>query len=360
MRHPKNAFTGGHPENEQPPGLNLSPSLHHHHLYKKMDRSLEYDGDDLKVWQRKLRSKVCQLAGDTPSDRCPLNVRTLWHLDHPLGTIEKIAYTSEPYSDVTAYVCLPEDAEPPYTWFICVQGHSTGAHNSIGVDREDNSKLIEVAGDRDFGLGCMRRGLAALCIEQRSFGERREQIQERVSSHGCHDATMHALMLGRTLTGERVYDVDRGIDYLATRRDVRMKHIGVMGNSGGGTVSLFSAAMLPRLRYAMPSCYFCTFEDSVMSIYHCMDNYFPGLLKYAEMPDVMGLFAPKPTVLVAGKNDDIFPVAGVRKAFRRLKKIYKAADAEDRCHLVIGAEGHRFYADLAWPKMLKEIDKDRR
>ena len=358
-RHPATAFTQGHPSNEATRRLHLSPTQHHRNLMATTERELDYDGGDIRSWQRRLRPKVRSAAGEMPLDRCPLNVRSLWTLNHPLGSIEKIAFTSEPYSDTLAYVCLPDNAEPPYTWFICVQGHSTGFHNSIGVDRDDNSVLIDVPSDRDFGLGCMRRGLAALCIEQRSFGERREQKQERVARHGCHDATMHALILGRTLIGERVYDVDRGIDYLATRDDVRMKHIGVMGNSGGGTISLFAAALLSRLRYAMPSCYFCTFEDSLMSIYHCMDNYLPGLLKYAEMPDVMGLFAPKPTVLVAGKEDEIFPVRGVRRAYKRLKEIYAAAGAEDRCHLVIGPAGHRFYADLAWPKMLKEIERDR-
>jgi hypothetical protein len=73
-----------------------------------------------------------------------------------------------------------------------------------------------------------------------------------------------------------------------------------------------------------------------------MDNYIPGLLKYAEMSDVMGLFAPKGTVLVAGKEDNIFPIAGVRKAFRHLKRIYKSAGAEDRCHLVVGPEARSF------------------
>ena len=231
-------------------------------------------------------------------------------------------------------------------------------HNSIAVARDDNSEPIEVPGDRDFGLGCMKRGIGALCIEQRSFGERRERVQQKTSAHGCHDATMHALMLGRTLLGERVYDVDRGIDYLLSRGDAHSERIGVMGNSGGGTISLFSAALLPRIAYAMPSCYFCTFRDSVMSIYHCADNYVPGLLKYAEMADVMGLFAPRPVVTVAGKEDGIFPVAGVRKAFRHLKEIYTAAGASQRCHLVVGNGGHRFYAEEAWPVMLEEIAKD--
>ncbi len=138
--------------------------------------------------------------------------------------------------------------------------------------------------------------------------------------------------------------------------DARMGSIGVMGNSGGGTVSLFSAALLPRIALAMPSCYFCTFKESIMSIYHCMDNYLPGLLKYAEMYDVMGLFAPKPVVIVAGNEDPIFPIAATRRAFRKLRVIYDAMGASGRCHLVVGNGGHRFYAEDAWPVMISEIE----
>jgi dienelactone hydrolase len=157
-----------------------------------------------------------------------------------------------------------------------------------------------------------------------------------------------------------VFDVDRGIDYLASRGDCNMKTLGVMGNSGGGTVSLFSAALLPRVRLAMPSCYFCTFRDSIMSIYHCADNYVPGLLSWAEMADVMGLFAPRPAVIVAGGKDPIFPIGGVRRAFRQLRKIYRAAGAAGRCRLVVGRGGHRFYAREAWPAMLRELARSKR
>jgi pimeloyl-ACP methyl ester carboxylesterase len=94
-----------------------------------------------------------------------------------------------------------------------------------------------------------------------------------------------------------------------------------------------------------------------MSIHHCVDNYIPRLLKYAEMSDIMGLFAPRPVVIVAGKEDTIFPIAGVRKAYRDLKRIYRACDAESRCHLVIGDGGHRFYAEKAWPVLLRELRK---
>lgn len=337
--------------------LNLSPSIQHGRLADSLLQEMSYRGGDVRRWQERLRKKLIDLAGydrmPTARQRVPLRVRSLWKRSTALGTIEKLAFTSEPGSDILAYLCLPKNAKPPYTTFICLQGHSTGAHNSIAVARENNRKPIEVAGDRDFGIGCLKRGLAALCIEQRSFGERREQTQGQIAPNGCQDATMHALLMGRTLVAERVFDVDRGIDYLYTRNDIDRRRIGVMGNSGGATISLFSAALLPRLTWAMPSCHFCTFRDSILAINHCVDNYIPRIYLFAEMSDLMGLFAPKPVVLVVGLKDEIFPIAGARKAFRELKKIYAAAGAPNNCRLVVGPEGHRFYADLAWPNMLK-------
>lgn len=319
--------------------------------------SLGFDRGDMRKWQARLRRKLRQLVGKMPEERCALRPRQLWLRQHSLGTIEKIALTSEPRADILAYVCLPKGAEPPYTFMICLQGHSTGMHHSIAVQREDETQPLLIEGDGDFALGCMRRGIAALCIEQRSLGERREQRQKLVSPHGCLDATMHSLMLGRTMIGERVYDVDRGIDYLSQRGDADMNRIGVMGSSGGGAISVFSAALLPRIAFAMPSCYFCTFQDSIMSIRHCADNYVPGLLQYAEMADIMGLFAPKPVVLVAGKSDPIFPIHATRRAFKDLQRIYSACGAKNLCRLVVGDGGHRFYADDAWPLMLEAIQR---
>jgi dienelactone hydrolase len=338
----------------------LSPTENHRYLLDRLPPALAYAGGDARGWQRRLRCKLRQLLGDLPHGRCELRPRRLWLREHRLGTIEKIMFTAEPYADVPAYVCLPKKAAPPYPFMICLQGHSTGMHNSIAVQREDETRPHRVPGDRDFGLGCLRRGIAALCLEQRSFGERRERKQKHVAEHGCHDATLQALLLGRTLIGERVYDVERGLDYLATRGDADLRRIGVMGNSGGGTITMFAAALLPRIAFAMPSCYFCAFRDSLMAIYHCMCNYIPGLLKYAEMADVLGLFAPKPVVIVAGRKDDIFPIRATRQAFAKLRRIYAARGAANHCHLVVGAGGHRFYADDAWPVMLKEIQKLRR
>ena len=337
------------------PALHLSPSVYHRALLDRTVPALAYDGGEVRPWQARLRRRLRMLLGDRPATRVPLRPRLLWRRTHPLGVIEKVAFTAEPCADVVAYVCLPAAAPPPYTFMICLQGHTTGMHQSIAVEQADETKPFAVEGDRDFALGCLQRGVAALCIEQRAFGERLEKVQRITAPMGCFDATMQAQMLGKTLIGERVFDVDRGIDYLQARGDADMKRVGVMGNSSGGAISLYAAAVLPRLSFAMPSCYFCTFRDSLMAMYHCEENYIPGLLKVADMPDLMGLFAPKPVVLVAGRDDPMFPIAATRRAFRQLKNIYAACGAEDRCHLVVGPGGHRFYAEPAWPKLQAEL-----
>ncbi len=337
--------------------FSLSPSKHHRHIMDKIDMPLSYNGSELKPWQQRLRSRLLKSLGDMPVKRVPLNVKRLWTHSHPLGYIEKIVFTAEPHCDVPAYVCIPKDVAPPFPFMICLQGHSTGMHNSIAVQQNDEMKPLKVEGDRDFAIGCMRRGIAALCIEQRSLGERIEKEQSHVCSYNsCHDAFVQSLMLGRTLLGERVFDVDRAIDYLATRDDVDMHRIGVMGNSGGGTTSIYAAATLRRLSFSMPSCAFCTFLESKMTLYHCSCGYLPGIYKYAEMADVLGLFAPRPVVIVAGKDDAIIPLTGVYKAFRQLKRIYRSVGAEEHCHLIVGKEGHRFYADDAWPVMMREVE----
>lgn len=339
----------------------FSPSLCHLDILKKTKPSLSYRGGDVLKWQARLRRRLRVLLGIPSGKRVPLDVRSLWKRQAADCSIEKIVFTSEPCCDVPAYVCLPHGAKPPFAFAICLQGHSTGMHNSIAVDQNDESKTVPVKPGRDFAVQCMRLGIGALCIEQRSLGERAEKSQAWVAEHStCHDAAMHALALGRTLVGERVYDVDRALDYLASRGDVNMGAVGVMGNSGGGTVSLFAAAMLLRLAWAMPSGCFCTARDSIMTIFHCDDNYIPGLLPVADLPDVLGLFAPRPVVVVSGDEDKIFPIAGARSEFRRLKAIYAACSASARCHHAIGHGGHRFYPDDAWPVMMKEINRLRR
>jgi len=282
--------------------------------------------------------------------RVPLDPRTLFSRELSVGSMEKIRFSSELGADVLAYLALPRAAAPPYPLMICLQGHSSGMHNSLGLRSDDEATEVEVEGGRDFARQALREGWAALCIEQRSLGQRAEQLQARTNRYNpCHDAALHALLLGRTLLGERLYDVERGIDYASTRPEIDLSRVGITGNSGGGTVAIWAAALLGRIGFAMPSCALCTFRDSLMSIYHCADNYVPGVLKVAEMADVAGLIAPRPMVVVTGEQDEIFPIEGVRRCHEAVRRVYTALGHDDRLVLAVGRGGHRYYPELAWP-----------
>ena len=53
--------------------------------------------------------------------------------------------------------------------------------------------------------------------------------------------------------GKLIYDTMRGIDYLMTRDDIVAARIGVAGNSLGGAVATWMAALEPRLKLALIS-----------------------------------------------------------------------------------------------------------
>ena len=309
-------------------------------------------GEDAVAWARKSRKALRDLLGRSPAEKLDLDVRSLWAINCPAGRIEKIQFASETDSDVLGYVCLPRGVDPPYRFVICLQGHATGMHLSIGLD-ESEMIPIDVAGDRDFAISCMARGMAALCIEQRAFGQRMENTF-RESDGWCFEASLHSLLLGRTMMGERVYDVERAVDYLATRSDV--ESIGVLGNSNGGAVSLYAAAVNEQISFAIPSSAVCGFKESLLTIRHCIDNYIPGIMHSFDIGDIAALIAPRPLVIVNGTQDTLFPIDGVISAHQIALQVYEAHDAKQNCELVVGRGGHRFYADQAWQRMLGILD----
>lgn len=282
--------------------------------------------------------------------RKPIVPKSLWKRDTELGSIEKISFEPEPGETAYAYLCLPRKAEKPYKTFICLQGHSTGMHNSIGVEWNDETTPKEIAGDRDFAIGCLKRGLAAVCLEQRAMGER-GTAEDRATT--CYVPSTAMLLYNRTMLAARIYDADRLLDYLYTRDDIDFSTLGIMGNSGGGTTSMFAGALLDRITHVMPSCSFSSFKDSIGAMHHCICNFIPGLLLYGESADAVGLAAPKPMVIVNGRFDPIFPLSAANEQFERLRRIYKAAGKENNCVHAVGEGDHRFYADIAWSAMEK-------
>ncbi len=327
--------------------MSLSTSDLHLEILKKRTLPLAFDPEkDIAAQRAAAEEKFFELAAPPEKETDPKPVIDFINKDDPRFDEIRFRFESEPGFFVPAHLLLPKNPSGSLPVVICLQGHSTGMHISLGRPKYPGDDETISGGDRDFAIQAVARGYAAVAMEQRGFGELKSTIAEKA---GCQHIVMQAFELGRTAVGERISDVSRLIDALADFDMLDLSRIGLTGNSGGGTTTYHAACLEKRIKVAMPSCAFCTFEGSIMSIHHCVCNYIPGILKWMEQPDEALMIAPRPLIVVAGEQDSIFPIGHVRAGFEKVQAIYAAAGAPDNCRLVAGPAGHRFYADLAWP-----------
>ena len=57
----------------------------------------------------------------------------------------------------------------------------------------------------------------------------------------------------------------------------------LMGNSGGGTATVYTAAIDERISIAVPSCAVCTYKHSIAAMRHCVCNFVPNIADYFDM-----------------------------------------------------------------------------
>ncbi len=308
--------------------------------------SLRYQGGDFSAWQKSARQKLCALLGMDKFEPCDPNVNIEYEREKEEYTETRFTFDTEEGYASLCVMLAPKGACKGF--MICLQGHSTGMHNSLGITLYDGDVERQM-GDRDFALQAVRRGYTAMALEQRCFGERGGTPRP-----DCYQSSMLALLRGRTTIGERVWDVSRLTALIDERWNPGRLPIYVMGNSGGGTASVYSAAVIERLNGAIPSCAVCTWKESIAYTYHCACNYVPGIAAYFDMGDIAGLIAPRIYVQVNGRDDDIFLLSGAKECFDLTRRLYAAAGSADRCAFVLGEGGHRFYAEAAW-KVFEEL-----
>ena len=331
----------------------LTPCEKEQERLRALDRTMAYRGEGpLAEWQETARDKLKELLG-LPYDRCDPCFRVEYRAETEEFFETRFTFQGEEGCFAPAHFLLPKQRaveKPPV--MICLQGHSTGMHISLGRYKYEGDSSD---GDRDFALEAVRRGVCAVTLEQRCFGERGGTPRP-----DCYRTAMTALLAGRTLLGGRVWDIMRLIDVLerefAYVCDV--DSVWCCGNSGGGTATFYATALEPRIRGAVPSCAFCTFADSIGAMYHCACNYVPGIRRYFDMAELAGMIAPRPLVIVSGARDDIFPLPGAQAEFALARDVYYAnSERPDNIAHVIGDGGHRFYAAPAWERFLSLINR---
>ena len=312
------------------------------------------DPDSFREWQSRARPVLRELIGLDRIAKANRDHQGRVRLEEPEKadghTRQKGHMQTEPDIDIAFWLLRP-NGKGPHPLGVFPHGHSDYGMDSYAGVVEDPEKVARnVREERDVAVQAVERGMVAIAPNTRGF--RPAVIPDLDGRHGgrdCRSQLMHCLLGGRTPVGERVWDMMKLIDWASNLDYVDGKRILMMGNSGGGVVTIYTSACDPRVKVAVPSCSFCTYVGATGRIHHCDCNAVPGILTFGDIHDVAGLIAPRHLCVVNGREDQLFPVEEVDRAVKALTRIYLSAGAPGRFVHRYGDGGHRFYKDLMWP-----------
>src|SRR2546423_3964776 len=332
-------------EQPLPPGPRITPFLQY-----QADQAWSEDSERLKTWeaihnerellktQSELRQKLLQMIGGLPEVKTDLRPRVTGRIHMDGFTIEKIIFQSLPGVYVTALVYVPDDHSKKHPAVLVPAGHSP-----------DGKFHYQALGQRLVG-----RGYVVISWDPVGQGER-SQFWDATTGKSRYNliCAEHAVMgnlaylAGTNLARWEIWDGMRAVDYLLTRPEVDGERISITGPSGGGFQTALIAALDPRIKVAVPSCYITALP---MRIYNRIfadpdsdpeQDLFGMAFSGIEQPGLLVLMYPR-AVLVAGAVLDFFPIEGAHKTVREVRAVYERFHHGDRIAIVEGYHAHQF------------------
>jgi dienelactone hydrolase len=278
------------------------------------------------------RRTLKRLLGKAPAS-APLRAKLLERVRLPGVVREKVSYAVEPGERVKAYLFLPE-GKGRRPAVLCIHQH----HSEFHLGKSEPAGL---AGDPDqaFALELAGRGYVTLAPDLICFEERRHPMLSGLDYERFE--SMRRLAEGSCLQAKMLWDLGRALDYLSDRGEVDGSRIGCLGHSLGGQEALFLSALDRRIAVGVSSCGFSSYRAIFgAAVNHNFAAYVPGLASGGDLDRVLALVAPRPFLALAGREDPIFPLAGVRATVRGARVAYE--QARDRMRLRVFPGGHCF------------------
>lgn len=268
--------------------------------------------------------------------KTPLNAVITGVIERPKYRIEKVLFESRPGCPVTANLYIPNKLDGP----------APGVVGSCGHSAEGKASPLYQA----FCQRLVRNGFVALIFDPFNQGERDQyyKLSDREGVRSCTHA--HNMMgkqlelLGQWFGAWRAWDAIRSLDYLLTRPEVDPAHVGLTGNSGGGTMTTWTWAVEPRFTMGAPSCFVTTFLHNLENELPAdCEQYPPGVVGAGlEMADFLIARAPAP-VLLLGQTYDYFDRRGLKEAYADVARFYQILKApRENTGVFIGPQGHGY------------------
>jgi len=341
------------------PGPQITPLLQY-----QLDEAWRQDEAQQRIWesirtqeelqrlQQEMRRSLLEMIGGLPEQKTDLHARITGKIKMEGFSIEKLIFESLPGVYVTALVYVPDDHSTKHPAVLVPAGHATNGkiHYQVLSQRLASRGYLVIAWD-PIGQG-----------ERSQFWDARAG-KSRYNLVCAEHAVMGnlAYLADANLARWEIWDGMRAVDYLLTRPDVNGERISITGTSGGGTQTVLIAALDPRIKVLVPSCYITSMPMRMGNRIFLDPDSDPEQDLAATLSNRVGytglllLMYPRP-VMIASAVQDFFPIEGARKSFREAQRVYERFDHADRIAMVEGYHGHQ-YSDENQEAALDFLDR---
>lgn len=272
----------------------------------------------------------------------------------------KIRFNLSEWSRVPAYLLVPE-GEGPFPAIVLLHDH--GAHFSIGKEKmvrpfhvspevmEDAGQWARQCYDGQYvGDYLARHGYVVLAVDALFWGERGRK--EGISYDGQQALASNFLQMGASWGAFINVDDVRSVEFLASLPFVDKERVGSLGFSMGAYRSWMLAALTDVVRASASVCWMNTTEH-LMTLTNNQNKggsayamLIPALRRYLDYPHVASIACPKPTLFFNGTRDKLFPIEGVKDAYREMEAVWQSQGASDRLVTKLWDEKHFFNKEM--------------
>jgi len=292
--------------------------------------------EQARAYQAQVKEAIGRAFAPWPL-RTPLNPRVTGTIQRAGYRIEKVLFESRPGFLVAANLYLPRRLGRPAPGVVGACGHAAQG-KTYPLYQEFCQRLALAGfvaliydpvsqGERDQYLGVEGRDIVARCTQAHNMMGKQLEL------------------VGESLSMWRAWDGIRALDYLLSRPEVDPRHVGMTGNSGGGTMTTWLWAIEERFTMAAPSCFVTTFLSNLENELPAdCEQYPPGVLGAGlEMADFFIARAPAP-VLILGQHHDFFDRRGHQETCNEVRRFYELLGAPDDCMACFrGSHPHGFF-----------------
>jgi len=290
---------------------------------------------DAEAYVKSVQERIRQSFGPFP-EKTPLNAKVTGAVERDTYRIEKVVFESRPNYLVTGNLYVPSGRKGPMPGVIGVCGHSI------------NGKAADAY--QAYAKNLARLGYVCFIFDPVGQGERFQfPSDDRKKSRMGGGVSEHIqignqmALVGEFLGAWFAWDGIRALDYLLTRPEVDPQHMGVTGNSGGGTQTTWLCGLEPRFTMGAPSCFVTTFRRNAENELPADTEQCPPrvLALGLDHCDFLAAMAPKP-VLILSQEKDFFDTRGSREAYERVQPLYAALGKPDNIQLHVGPDPHGY------------------